>query len=151
MPQSLSNILLHLVFSVKNREPLIFPELESELYAYIAAIHKNMACHLLKIGGTENHLHILCRLKRVVTVGEQTIGRSEKEFLEMDQRQGRTAGGFCLAGRIWRLLIGMSNVEALEKYIARQKEHHRQRTFEDEYRTLLKKYRVEWDEKYVWD
>ncbi|WP_031385958.1 IS200/IS605 family transposase [Desulfonatronum thiodismutans] len=150
MPQSLSNILLHLVFSTKNREPLILPELEPELYAYIAAIHKKLACPLLKIGGTENHLHILCRLERVVAVSkllEEVKKSSSKWIKNIDDR---------LAGFAWQtgygaFSIGMSNVEALEQYIARQKTHHQQVSFEDEYRALLKKYRVEWDEKYVWD
>jgi REP element-mobilizing transposase RayT len=150
MPQSLSNILLHLVFSTKNRDPLILPELESELYAYIAAIHKNIACPLLKIGGTDNHLHILCRMERVVTVSkllEEVKKNSSKWIKGKDER---------LANFTWQagygaFSIGMSNVEALEKYIARQKTHHRKVSFQDEYRALLKKYRVEWDENYVWD
>ncbi len=150
MPQSLSNILLHLVFSTKNRKPLILPELEAELYAYIAAIHKHMACPLLKIGGTNNHLHILCRLERVVTVSkllEEVKKSSSKWIKSKDDR---------LAGFAWQVgygafSIGMSNAPALEAYIARQKTRHQEQSFEDEYRALLTKYRVEWDEKYVWD
>lgn len=150
MPQSLSNILLHLVFGTKNREPLILPELESELYAYIAAIHRNMACPLLKIGGTENHLHILCRLERIVTVSKllEEVKKSSSKWIKgKDER---------LADFAWQagygvFSIGMSNVEALGNYIARQKTHHREVSFQDEYRALLKKYRVEWDENYVWD
>ena len=150
MPQSLSNILLHLVFSTKNREPLILPELESELYAYIAGIHRNMDCPLLKIGGTDNHLHILCRLERVVTVSQllEEVKKSSSKWIKgKDER----LAGFAWQAGYGAFSIGVSNVEALEKYIARQKAHHRQQSFEDEYRALLTKYRVEWDEKYVWD
>jgi REP element-mobilizing transposase RayT len=150
MPQSLSNILLHLVFTTKNRAPLILPELESELYAYIAAIHRNMACPLLKIGGTENHLHILCRLERVVTVSNllEEIKKSSSKWIKGKEER---LADFAWQAGYGAFSIGMSNVEALEKYIARQKTHHREVSFQDEYRTLLKKYRVEWDEKYVWD
>jgi putative transposase len=150
MPQSLSNILLHLVFTTKNREPLILPELESELYAYIAAIHKNMTCPLLKIGGTENHLHILCRLERVVTVSNllEEIKKSSSKWIKgKDER----LANFAWQAGYGAFSIGMSNVEALENYIARQKTHHRDVSFQDEYRALLKKYRIVWDEKYVWD
>lgn len=150
MPQSLSNILLHLVFSTRNREPLIYPELEPELYAYIAAIHKNMACPLLKIGGTENHLHILCRLERVVTVSkllEEVKKSSSKWIKDKDQRLAR----FAWQAGYGAFSIGMSNVDALEAYIVRQKDRHQHRSFEDEYRELLKKYHVQWDENYVWD
>jgi putative transposase len=150
MPQSLSNILLHLVFSTKNREPLILAEMEPELYAYIAAIHKNMACPLLDIGGTSNHLHILCRLERVVTVSKllEEVKKSSSKWMKTKDKR--------LVGFSWQaghgaFSIGMSNIEALEKYIARQKEHHRLQSFEDEYRALLKKYHVEWDENHVWD
>ena len=150
MPQSLSNILLHFVFSTRNREPLIYPELEPELYAYIAAIHKNMACPLLKIGGTENHLHIFCRLERVVTVSkllEEVKKSSSKWIKEKDQRLAR----FAWQAGYGAFSIGMSNVDALKAYIVQQKDHHRHRSFEDEYRELLKKYHVQWDENYVWD
>ena len=150
MPQSLSNILLHLVFSTKNRENLILPELAPELYAYIATIHKNMSCPLLKIGGTENHLHILCRLERVVTVSKllEEVKKSSSKWIKgKDER----LAGFSWQAGYGAFSIGMSNVSALEAYIARQKTHHHQQSFEEEYRALLKKYRVEWDEKYVWD
>ena len=111
MPQSLSNILLHLVFSVKNRKPLILPEVESELYAYIAAIHNNMACPLLKIGGTENHLHILCRLERVVTVSkllEEVKKISSKWIKGKDER----LAGFAWQAGYGAFSIGVSNVGA---------------------------------------
>jgi putative transposase len=150
MPQSLSNILLHLVFSTKNREPFIFPELESELHAYIAGIHKNMACPLLKIGGTENHVHILCRLERVVTVSKllEEVKKSSSRWLK--GREERLAGFAWQAG-YGAFSIGMSNIEALERYIEGQEAHHQKQCFEEEYRALLKKYCIEWDEKYVWD
>lgn len=142
MPQSLSNILLHLVFTTKNREPLILPELEPELHAYIAAIHKNMACPLLKIGGTDNHLHILCRLERIVTASKllEEVKKSSSKWIK--GKDDRLAGFAWQAG-YGAFSIGMSNVAALEKYIARQKTHHQQMSFEDEYRALLKKYRIE--------
>lgn len=145
MPQSLSNILLHLVFSTKNREPL-----ESELYAYIAAIHKSMACPLLKIGGTENHIDILCRLERVVTVSKllEEVKKSSSKWIKGKDNR---LTDFAWQAGYGTFSIGMSNVKALEHYIAGQKEHHRNQSFEDEYRELLRKYRVRWDEKYAWD
>ena len=150
MPQSLSNILLHIVFSTKNRESLIPSDVEPELYAYIAAIHENMTCPLLKIGGTEDHLHILCRLERVVTVSKllEEVKRSSSKWIKgRDER----LTGFAWQAGYGAFSIGMSNVGALENYIAGQKAHHQKVSFEDEYRALLQKYRVQWDEDYVWD
>nr|VFJ45831.1 MAG: REP element-mobilizing transposase RayT [Candidatus Kentron sp. DK]VFJ49185.1 MAG: REP element-mobilizing transposase RayT [Candidatus Kentron sp. DK] len=149
MPQSLSNILLHLVFSTKSREPHIYPEIEPELYAYIASIHKNLACPLLKIGGTSNHLHILCRLERVVTVSKllEEIKKSSSKWIKT---KDAGLGNFAWQAGYGAFSIGMSNVPALERYIEMQKQHHEKLSFEDEYRALLRKYKIEWDENHVW-
>ena len=115
---------------------MIFPEIEPELYAYIAAIHKNMACPLLKIGGTSNHLHILCRLERVVTVSkllEETKKSSSKWMKSKDER----LAGFAWQAGYGAFSIGVSNIEALENYVTQQKAHHQQLSFEDEYRNFF--------------
>jgi putative transposase len=150
MPQSLSNILLHLVFSTKDRQPLIYPEIEPELYAYITAIHKNINCPLMKIGGTSNHLHILCRLERVVPASKllEEIKKTSSKWIKTKDQRLRE---FSWQAGYGAFSIGMSNAHALEEYIAQQKYHHQHRSFEEEYRTLLTKYRVEWDENHVWD
>ncbi len=150
MPQSLSNILLHLVFSTKNRKPLIYPDIEPELYAYIVSIHKTMQCPVLKIGGTSDHLHILCRLERIVTVSkllEETKKSSSKWLKNKDKRLAT----FAWQAGYGAFSIGMSNVPALVNYIQQQKQHHQKFSFEDEYRLLLKKYQLNYDENHLWD
>ena len=150
MSQSLSNILIHIVFSTKNREPIITLEIEAELYAYIASIHKAMECPLLKIGGTSNHLHILCRLERTVTVSK-LIEELKKRSSKWIKTKGHNFERFSWQSGYGAFSIGASNISALKNYIAHQKQHHQQHGFEDEYRLLLKKYCIEWDERYVWD
>ena len=149
MPQSLSSVLIHLVFATKNREPFITPEVESELHAYLATVRRECDSPSLLIGGTKDHVHILCALSRKIAVAdliEEIKKRSSKWIKTKDARlrnfQWQTGYG--------AFSIGRSNVEALKRYIAGQKEHHRGRTFEDEYRALLLRYGVEFDEQFVW-
>ena len=150
MPQSLSSILIHLVFSTKNRERLITPEVEPELFAYLAIVFRESGCPALDMGGVEDHIHILFRLSRtkpICDMIEEIKKRSSKWIKEKDP---------ALAAFQWQngygaFSIGESAAPALRRYIAHQKQHHRKRSFQDEYRALLTKYRVEYDERYVWD
>ena len=70
MPQSLSCVLVHLVFSTKNREPLIREEWEPDLYRYLAGICENLGCHPIEIGGTEDHVHVACSLSRTIAIAK---------------------------------------------------------------------------------
>ncbi|HEX8188798.1 MAG TPA: IS200/IS605 family transposase [Pyrinomonadaceae bacterium] len=150
MPQSLSSILIHLVFSTKNRESYITPEIEPELHAYLAAVFRECHSPALIINGTANHLHMLFTLSRTITVAELV-----EEVKKRSSKWAKTTGG---AHRTFRWQAGygafsvsQSNVAAVKKYIAEQKEHHRRKTFEEEYRSFLEKYDVAYDEHYVWD
>lgn len=150
MSQSHSSILVHLVFSTKNREPFITPAIESELHPYMATILRALKSPSLAIDGTGDHVHGLFSLARVVTVAalveelktstSKWIKTKSKEFRSFQWQRGY--GAFS---------IGQSNLEELKKYIRNQKARHRRLTFEDEYRKFLKAYRVEFDERYVWD
>ena len=150
MPQSLSSVLIHLVFSTKNRDPLISAEIAPELHAYMAAVFR--ACHspALSINGTENHIHGLFALSRTVTVAD-VVEEVKKRSSKWVKGKGLAFRNFQWQTGYGAFSIGQSNVPALLRYIAEQKEHHRRRTFEDEYRGLLKMYGVSFDERYVWD
>jgi REP element-mobilizing transposase RayT len=150
MPQSLSSILVHLIFSTKNREPFITPAIESDLYPYMASIFRDHKSPSLIIGGEVDHVHALFTLSRTVAVADlveevktgsskwiKTIGR---EFRNFHWQKGY--GAFS---------IGQSSVPALKRYIRNQKQHHRRVSFEDEYRTFFKRYEIQFDERYVWD
>jgi putative transposase len=150
MPQSLSSILIHLVFSTKHREHFITSNIESELHSYLATIFREFNSPAISINGTTNHVHVLFALSRTVTIAdlvEEVKKRSSKwiktKAIECQNFQWQTGYG--------AFSIGQSNVAALKRYIADQKEHHRHRSFEDEYRSFLEKYGVTYDEKYVWD
>jgi putative transposase len=150
MPQSLSSILIHLVFSTKNRESYITTEIEPELHAYIATVFRECHSPALIINGTANHLHTLFTLSRTITVAELV-----EELKKRSSKWAKTKGGvhrtFQWQAGYGAFSVSQSNVAAVKKYIAEQKEHHRRKTFEEEYRSFLEKYGVAYDERYVWD
>jgi REP element-mobilizing transposase RayT len=150
MPQSFVAILLHLIYSTKNREPLLTAEIEPELYAYQATVFRELGCPALIINGTPDHVHALFRLSRTVRVSdlvEEVKKRSSKWLKTRDPAlmafQWQTGYGV--------FSVGESGVPSLRQYIADQKEHHRRKSFQDEFRAFLTKYRIEIDERYVWD
>src|ERR1051325_3354258 len=150
MAQSLSSILIHLVFSTKNREPFITPDIDAELHPYMATIFRELKSPSLAIDGTSDYIHILFSLARVVTIAdivEQVKTNSSKWI----KTKGREFRNFHWQRGYGAFSIGQSNVDSLKRYIEHQKEHHKRISFQDEYRKFLKLYGITYDEKYVWD
>jgi len=150
MPQSLANILVHLVFSTKNRAPLIAPEIEGELYPYLASICRACKSPAHAIGGTDDHVHIALSLARTISVAdllEEVKGSSSKWI----KTKGPQYAAFAWQNGYGAFSIGQSQLPALKGYVAKQKEHHRRQTYQEEFREFLKRYQVAYDERYVWD
>lgn len=150
MPQSLSSILVHLVFSTRNREPFITPAIESELHPYVASIFRALKSPSLAIDGTADHLHILFSLARVDNVAH-LVEEAKTETSKWIKTKGREFRNFHWQRGYGAFSIGESNVSALKRYIATQKQHHKKVTFQDEYRKFLNLYRIDYDERYVWE
>jgi REP element-mobilizing transposase RayT len=151
MPQSLSQIYLHLVFSTKNRLPFLkTPGLRAEMHAYLAGVCRNQNCLSLIVGGVEDHVHILCTLGRQMTVAN-LVRELKRDSSKWMKTQGREYSDFQWQNGYGAFSVSPSHVPALQRYIRDQVEHHRQETFQDEFRRLLKKYGVAYDERYVWD
>ncbi len=149
MAQSLSQILLHLIFSTKNRAPLISADIEAHLFAYMATCCRNLGCEVYKIGGTENHVHIACTLPRTMTVSklmEEAKATSSKWI----KTQGAHYQDFAWQAGYGVFSLGQSQLETLINYINKQKKHHVKQTFQEEYLMLLKKYDVPYDDRYIW-
>ncbi|WP_035600836.1 IS200/IS605 family transposase [Haloferula sp. BvORR071] len=150
MPQSLASLLVHLVFSTEDREPCLADEFRDDLHGYIGGIVTRLGGHLLAAGSVADHIHLLISHPRTISpaelVKEIKIG-SSKWIKDRDKRQA----AFHWQGGYGMFSISPGHREDLEKYIANQAEHHRKTTFQDEFRKLLTKYGVEWDERYVWD
>ncbi|MCH7228228.1 IS200/IS605 family transposase [Haloferula sp. A504] len=150
MPQSLAQILVHLVFSTKNREPVLDDDIRDELHAYIGGIVGNQKGTLLKAGSVADHIHLLVAHPRTCAPSDlvQEIKTGSSKWLK---GKAPRYGGFHWQNGYGAFSISPSHRPALERYIANQAEHHRKITFQDEYRRLLEKYGIEFDERYVWD
>jgi putative transposase len=150
MPQSLANILIHIVFSTKNRVPLLHPEIECELHPYMAAICRACHCPTHEIGNTEDHIHLVCSLARTIAVAEllEEIKSSTSKWIKT---KGPRYSGFAWQAGYGAFSIGQSQLAAVKKYIAQQKEHHRRKSFQEEFREILKRYGIQYDDRYVWD
>lgn len=150
MPQSLVKNLLHIVFSTKNREDLIFPDIEAELFRYFHGIVENYDSKLVIAGGTSNHVHLLISLAKTIDVST-LVGHLKRDSSTWIKTKNPKFKKFYWQKGFGAFSIGQSQVESVVIYIRKQKEHHQTHDFKDEYRQLLEKYGVEYDEKYVWD
>src|SRR5579872_3013132 len=134
MPQSLSAVYIHLVFSTKNRRPLLRdPVQRNALHAYLGGISKTIDCPPLVVGGVEDHVHLLCRFGRTLSQAEwvKELKRVSNLWL---QEQGPEYVDFQWQGGYADFSVSQSNLDAVKHYIARQEEHHRKLTFQDELR-----------------
>ena len=150
MPQSLSSVLVHLVFSTKNREPWIRLPVESELFAYGTTVLKNAGCPPLAMNGTADHVHVLFDLSRVKSIAEvvEELKTSTSKWIKT---KGPDFRGFHWQAGYGAFSVSQSSVEQVIDYIRQQKEHHSGRTFPDELRALMRKHGISFDERYVWD
>jgi len=149
MPQSLLKILVHIVFSTKDRQDLITPEIEPRLYAYIRGIIENNKGRMLIAGGIANHIHLLVSIGRI-DIGE-LIGDIKRDSSSWIKQQGQEFSRFYWQRGYGAFSVGQSQVPTVTRYVANQREHHKEQSWEDEYRELCRRYAVEFDERYCWD
>ena len=148
MAQSLSKQYSHIVFSTKNREKFITNKIKNELYSYIAGILKSLKSPAIEIGGIDDHLHILCILSKNLSTSKiiEELKKNSSKWIKTKGMQNfywqRGYGAFS---------ISPSHVEIVQRYVKNQLEHHENQTFKDEFRGLLQKYKIDFDERYVWD
>lgn len=141
---------VHLVFVTKHRQAFIHDEIEEELFAYMGGICNRLGCTVLKVGGYRDHVHILCMLSTKIALMkllEEVKSHSSKWI----KTKGEELQDFYWQNGYGAFSVNPTDVEMVVKYIANQREHHTKTTFKNEYRKFLKKYRVEYDERYVWD
>jgi REP element-mobilizing transposase RayT len=151
MPQSLSDVLLHIVFFTKDRYPfLVDQESRKDLCAYLAGILINRECPPIEIGGTRDHVHILCSLARTESISS-LVGETKRASSIWAKGQYVTLQKFA-----WQKGYGVFSVSSSQKgkavnYIRGQEEHHRKMSFQEEYRLFLDRHGIEYDERYVWE
>jgi REP element-mobilizing transposase RayT len=150
MPQSLSKVYVHIIFSTKNRKLLIDDKIEKSLHEYLGGICKGLECNPLKIGGYREHVHVLCLLSRKVAqmkLVEELKKKSSKWIKTKDEKY---------SDFYWQDGYGIFSVNPMDTgklvdYIEKQHEHHRHKSFQEEFRTFLKENNIAFDERYVWD
>lgn len=150
MPQSLSIVIVHVIFSTKERHPFLDPETRLKLHAYLATVTRNADCEAYRVGGVADHVHLAIRLSRTITIAKlvETLKTASSKWLKT---QSPALAAFSWQRGYGCFSVGPSDLDALKAYIDNQEEHHRTRTFQDEFRMFLKKYGVEYDEAHVWD
>jgi putative transposase len=151
MSQSLAKVLIHTVFSTKNREPyLVNSDLRNELHRYLSGILSNLGCQPIAIGGVADHVHLLSTLSRTIEIAEVIKEVKRGSSLWLKTRDSVLAE-FAWQSGYGVFSIGFSQIPSVKNYIANQEKHHRHMTFQDEFRELLIKYDIEFDERYAWD
>ena len=149
MAQTLVSLMVHVIFSTKNREPFITPEIEPELFAYIGGILKNHESRLLDAGGTADHVHLLISQSKNLSLSS-LMKDVKKDSSSWIKTKGQLFRNFHWQDGYGAFSIGKSDLPELKKYIERQKEHHRKRTFQEELIAFLDEYGIAYDERYLW-
>jgi putative transposase len=150
MGQSLVNNYIHIVFSTKNRQPFIHPPVEAELHHYLGGICNNLGCQVIKIGGYTDHVHILCMLSRKIAL-MKLLEEIKSHSSKWIKTKGDSYRNFYWQEGYGAFSVNPSEVEAVVAYVTNQHQHHSKKTFQEEYLAFLKKYKVPYDERYVWD
>jgi REP element-mobilizing transposase RayT len=149
MGQSLTHLLVHAIFSTKDRRPFLqSEEVRSEIYAYMAGTLKNFECHPIKIGGVEDHVHVFSSLSKNIAFSE-LIGRLKGASSRRLKEKGLY--GFGWQNGYGAFSVSESNAEAVTAYILNQAEHHKKFSYQEEIREIFKRHQVAFDERYVWD
>ena len=149
MAQSLSKIVVHVVFSTKNHKPFLSTAVRNNLFAYITGILNSLDCRTLDINGTEDHVHVLVMMAKTISLSKmlQDIKGGSSRWLNSQAVKARP---FAWQSGYGAFSVSESQIVKVVDYIAGQEEHHRKTTFQEELILLLKKHKIEFDEQHLW-
>jgi len=150
MPLSLSKVVIHIVFSTKDREPFIDAQIKDHLHAYLASVVREHDCEAFRVNGMPDHVHLAVRLGRTVSQSElmEVLKRSSSKWMKT---QGAKYQDFAWQRGYGCFSVSPKDLDSVIVYIDNQEEHHRVVTFQEEYRKFLERSGVEFDERYLWD
>jgi len=150
MAHTFANLLTHVIFSAKDRQPLISRELKPDLLVYMGGIVRELQCKSVAANSMPDHLHMLLSLPPSVSVAEAL--RIVKTNSSRWVRQTRThLRGFAWQTGYGAFSVSQSNAASVMKYIHEQEKHHRRITFQEEFISFVTKNRVRYDERYIWE
>lgn len=150
MPQSLSNVYVHITFSTKNRYPFIDTTIRDRLWNYLGGICKGMECYPIQVGGYYDHVHILCHLSRKISQAKliEEIKKTSSRWIKtIAPRYSK----FYWQDGYGIFSVNPSQIGVVVKYIKNQEKHHQNRTFKEEFIAFLRKYNMDHDVRYLFD
>ena len=150
MPQSLSLVLIHVVFSTKDRTPFLKPTIRPHLHAYLATVARNLDCQCFLVGGVADHVHLAIGLTRTLTIAKLVSQLKTSSTLWL-KTQSPDLAKFAWQRGYGVFSVGPSDLPGQKHYISSQDQHHQKHSFEDELRAFLVKYGIGFDERYLWD
>lgn len=150
MPQSLSFVIVHIIFSTKDRQGYLDPQFRTRMHGYLASIARNHKCECLRVGGTTDHVHLAIRLSRTITIAK-LVEQLKTSSSIWAKEQSPDQIGFAWQRGYGCFSISPRDLDELVAYIDNQDVHHKKRTFQEEFRMFLNKYGVKYDEAYMWD
>jgi REP element-mobilizing transposase RayT len=150
MSQSLAQIYVHIIFSTKNRIHLIDEDISDELYAYLGGACKALDCPPVKTGGYYDHVHILCKLSKKITL-IKLLEEVKKPSSKWIKTKGSKYSNFYWQDGYAAFSVNPAEIDPVINYISHQKEHHRKVSFQEECRSFFQTYNIDYDERYVWD
>jgi putative transposase len=148
MPQSLSKVILHIIFSTKNREPWLDSGVRLRMHAYLATVCRDLGVDFVQVGGVSDHVHIVTMLPRTLSQA-QLVEQIKKTSSKWIKELNASYRGFFWQRGYGVFSVSPSPFEAVLQYVNAQQEHHRTRTFQEEYRELLRRHGLDFDERCV--
>jgi REP element-mobilizing transposase RayT len=150
MSGTYTNLIFHIIFSTKHRTPIILDNFKDELHAYIGGIAKGEGTLLLCIGGMPDHLHMMIRIKPIHSLSELMQRIKGKSSKWINQKR-YTRSKFYWQSGYGAFSVSESQLSKLKEYIQNQTDHHKGKTFKEEFISILEKHKIEYDSEYIWD
>jgi putative transposase len=150
MSQSLNKVIPHIIFSTKNREPWLNASVRPRMHAYLAEICRDFGADAFRVGGVADHVHIVATLPRNFSQAEM-IEQIKKPSSKWIKDADANCRRFFWQRGYGAFSVSLSQLDSVRQYVDRQPDHHRTRTFQEEYRQMLRTHGIDFDERYVWD
>jgi REP element-mobilizing transposase RayT len=150
MPQSLSKVIIHIIFSTKDREPWLDRDVRPRMHGYLATICRELKAEVFLVGGVSDHVHLVTTLPRTLSPAElvEAVKKTSSKWIKALDPKYR---GFYWQRGYGAFSVSPSQLRDVLKYVKTQEDHHRTRGFQEEYREFLGKHGMQFDERYVWD
>jgi len=149
MAHTHTSLLTHIIFSTKDRFPSLENDMRDEVEKYICGVGHNLGVRTIAIKSVVDHAHLLAQVPASASVSE-IVGKLKSNSSRFVHEKWPMRSKFAWQQGYGAFSVSRSNVDEVVRYIANQEEHHRKRTFQEEYLEFLNRYEIEYDERYVW-